>query len=116
MGNYGVRLSPVSPPLADSLACFLAARKAVRVAAFKGCRNRAEPDSIVLSEFFCESLFALDVVERALESVSLDNMTLSVKWDVGRGGSCSQSDNSSASGMSRAAKRRRNRNQNRGRA
>ena len=87
----------LSASLADALSCFLTARKAVRVAAFKGCRNRAEPDSLINSDFFCESLFARDVVEQALMSVPLNNESLYVTWDVGRGNAGSQSDGSAAS-------------------
>ena len=106
----------LSASLADALSCFLTARRAVRFAAFKGCRNRAEPDSLIHSDFFCESLFARDVVEQALMSVPLNNESLYVKWDVGRGNAGSQSDGSAASASARTSRRRRNRNQNRGRA
>ena len=75
--------------------------------AFRVAGAGAVPDSLVVSDFPCESLFALEVVERAICLVTLDTMILSVERDIGRGSSCSQSVGFSFPGSSRRSRRRR---------
>ena len=75
--------------------------------AFRVVGAGAVPDSLVVSDFPCESLIALGVVERAICLVALDTMILSVERDIGRGSSCFQSVGFSIPGLSRRSRRRR---------